>query len=208
MSTSCKETFGISVWVWIIPYDHLFKRKVRNQTNFDHFKSICNKSKPWLWHRVGIRNLRIIWCDSILMLNPLLECISLNDCENNQYSCEHRPSFWNLKKRNEQQAYINISVIQFFAALGLAFIIKWVAFLTIATMKDCNEYFSGLLVYLMLRAFDCDAFPNCWFPPDGHEEHIQKQSKFWLFNNYCDFTSFYPRNNNIGSVKWYQANWN
>ena len=33
----------------------------------------------------------------------------------------------------------------------------------------------------MLRAFDCDAFPNCWFPPDGHEEHIQKQSKFWIF---------------------------
>lgn len=62
------------------------------------------------------------------MTNPYQECISPDDCEaiENHYSCEHRPSFWNLKKRNEHQEYLNISVIQFFAALGLAFIIKLV----------------------------------------------------------------------------------
>ena len=62
------------------------------------------------------------------MTNPLQECISPDDCEaiENRYTCEHRPSFWNLKKKNEHQEYLNISVIQFFAALGLAFIIKLV----------------------------------------------------------------------------------
>ena len=99
-------------------------------------------------------------------------------------------SFWNLKKKNEHQEYLNISVIQFFAALGLAFIIKLV-FLLISEFSNlyCILQFSGLLVFLMLRAFDCDAFPNCWFPPNGHEAHIQKQSKFsclWGKNYWYD----------------------
>ena len=68
----------------------------------------------------------------------------------------------------------------------------------------CIVQFSGLLVFLMLRAFDCDAFPNCWFPPHGHEAHIQKQSKFpslWKYDN------LFYRNYPIWPIKWYQANW-
>ena len=46
-----------------------------------------------------------------------------------------------------------------------------------------NIISSGLMLYVTLRAFDCDTYENeCWFPPEVHKSFEANKCKF-VFSN-------------------------
>ena len=62
--------------------------------------------------------------------------------------------------------------------------------------------FSALLVFLLIRSFDCQTYPNCWLPPQHHLEYVARKSMIvschlsscLLFNCRASFESTKPHN--------------
>ena len=54
-----------------------------------------------------------------------------------------------------------------------------------------NIISSGLMLYVTLRAFDCDTYENeCWFPPEVHKSFEANKCKFVFSNRLMTKVSF------------------
>lgn len=58
--------------------------------------------------------------------------------------------------------------------------------------SDTGIWFSGSLVFLMIRTFDCQTYPNCWLPPQHHLDFIERRRKFSCLFILCRNPHIHP----------------